>query len=273
MAAAVALLAATSAVAQAQDTQPSTQQMMQELNALKESMKAKIQELEDKIQAANTAAAAAKAQSDAAKAQSDAAQAQSDAAKKEADVTAAKTADAVKVSEKLSRGRLQIGHTNIFFNGWVEGSMGYRRHDEIAGPSQTSVLSPYPIQAQYGAQEFEAGPPQTRFGMNTISDESHNLILRSKLEFDLLSGSNAANRTPSGAPLREGMISRTTRMDSGFAGCFPSRAPSVTSHQQDMPSSRKEIRSTISSRISARAREPLMSSRMRLRRCSIWARR
>jgi hypothetical protein len=200
IAAAVALLATATVVAQAQDTPPSVQQLMQEnkqlmqeLDAFKASMNAKMQELEDKIQAANAAAAAAKAQSEAAQAQSAAAKGQSDEAKKEADATAVKTANAVTVSEKLSQGRLQIGHTNIFFNGWVEGSMGYRKHDELAGPSQTSVLSPYPVQAQYGAQEFEAGPPQTRFGINTISDESRNIILRSKLEFDLLSGSNAAN--------------------------------------------------------------------------------
>jgi hypothetical protein len=183
--AAIALLAASTDLARAQDSQPSNQQVLQELESLKakiqdvEAMKARIQQLEDqlKINAANAAAA----------------KAQADEAKKVADATALKTADSVKVAEKLSKGRLQIGHTNIFFGGWVEGSMGYRKHDELAGPSQTSVLSPYPVQAQYGAQEFAAGPPQTRFGMNTVSDESRNLILRSKLEFDLLSGSNAAN--------------------------------------------------------------------------------
>jgi hypothetical protein len=184
MMAAIAWLAAATIGAQAQDSQPSNQQMMQELQSLKakikelDAIKGRIQELEDKIDAANAAAAAA--------------QEQSDAAKKEAGATAAETADLVQVTEKLSKGRLQIGRTNLFFNGWVEGSMGYRQHDELAGPSQTSVLSPYPVQAQYSTPELEAGPPQTRFGMNTVSDVSRDLILRSKLEVDFLSGSNAA---------------------------------------------------------------------------------
>jgi hypothetical protein len=54
-----------------------------------------------------------------------------------------------------------------------------------------------------------------------------------------------------------------------FCGQLPSCAPSAIWHQQGAPFSLKETSSVICSMISARGREPLMSSRMRLRRRSI----
>lgn len=184
MVAGIAMMATTTDLARAQDNQPTNQQVMQELESLKakiqdvDAMKARIRELQEQIQVNTANAATAKAQSE--------------QAKKDADVQTAALAESAKTSQKLSKGRLQIGRTNIFFNGWLEASMNYRQHNELAGPSQTSVLSPFPVQPQYAGGEFRMGPPQTRFGLNTVSDLSNNLIVKGKLEFDLLSGSNAA---------------------------------------------------------------------------------
>jgi hypothetical protein len=186
------LVGKSSIIVHSQEAQPSNQQIAQELEALKiklqeiDATKARILQLEEQLKANTATVAAAKAEADKAKAEAD-------KAKAEADAQAIETARSKQVLDKLSLGRLQLGRTNIFFDGWVEGSMGWRKHDEIAGPSQTSALSPYPVQAQYGAQEFEAGPPQTRFGINTVSDLSGNLVLKAKLQFDMLSSSNVAN--------------------------------------------------------------------------------
>jgi len=166
---AVALFIATTCVGLFAQGQPSNQQITSELEALK----ARIQQLETQLQATNTKATEAK---------------------KEADSAVKVTEQAAPVLVKLSKGQLQIGHTNVFLNGWIEASANFRAHDVIAGPSQSNVSSfPYPIQPQYAASEFQTGPPQTRFGLNSVSDLSNNYVLKMKLEFDLLAGSNAAN--------------------------------------------------------------------------------
>jgi len=79
----------------------------------------------------------------------------------------------------------------VFFNGWIEGSANYREHNEMAGPSNSSLMTPFPYLGNYHTNEFHMGPPQTRFGMNTVTDLSDDVLIKSKLEFDLLSGSNA----------------------------------------------------------------------------------
>lgn len=141
--------------------------IIQELNNLK----VRIQQLEALIKANADATAAAKA---------------------EAEKATAAAAREDKVMDKLAKGQLQIGRTNLSWGGWLEGSFGFRKHNELAGPSSTSLNTPFPVQAQYSASEFRAGPPQTRFGWNTVSDLNDDLLLKSKIEFDMLSGSNAA---------------------------------------------------------------------------------
>ncbi len=178
--AACALAAVAGAPAQATDEQG----IMQELESLKarmgefDALKARIQQLEAQVKANADAAAAAKAA---------------------ADKSAAATADSALVMDKLSKGQVQIGHTNVSFGGWVQGSFGFREHNELAGPSSTSLNTPFPVQAQYHANEFRAGPPQTRWSLNTVSDATNDLLLKSKIEFDTLSGSNAAGTANGGS--------------------------------------------------------------------------
>jgi len=176
MVVALALFMATTGVFLAAQEQPSNQQLLRELEALK----ARIQQLESQQQgtAANALSATV----------------QSVEAKKEADAALKVTSEATPILEKLRKGQIQVGRTNIFLNGWIEASANYREHSQLSGPSSSNPSTiPFPNQAQYYATEFRTGPPQTRFGLNSVSDLTNNYILRSKLEFDLLSGSNAAN--------------------------------------------------------------------------------
>lgn len=169
MVVAVVLFIAATSLGLVAQAQPTSQQISSELEALK----SRIQQLEIQLQATNTKATEAK---------------------KEADAAVKVSEETTPILRKLSKGQLQIGHTNLFLNGWIQASANFRAHNVLAGPSQSNVSSfPYPIQPQYAASEFQTGPPQTRFGLNSVSDLSNNYILRMKLEFDLLSGSNAAN--------------------------------------------------------------------------------
>ncbi|MTJ84061.1 MAG: hypothetical protein F8N37_23995 [Telmatospirillum sp.] len=182
--AALGILAATSAPAWATDQQAGNQQILQELQALKakmqefDAMQARIRNLESQLEANTASAAQAKVEAE--------------QAKREASAATAATADSQQVMSKLKKGQLQIGHTNLGFTGWVQASAGWRQHNELAGPSSTTLNTPFPVQAQYHTNEFRDGPPQTRFGFVTASDVSDGLVLKSKFEFDTLSGSNAA---------------------------------------------------------------------------------
>jgi hypothetical protein len=166
------VLSAAAGAAQAADGN-ADRQLLQELNGLK----ARIQHLEGQLKDNATKAASA--------------QAQAADARKTADSVAATSANTKKVMDKLAKGQLQIGRTNVFLNGWIEGSANYRQHNEMAGPSNSSLMTPFPNVGNAHTNEFHMGPPQTRFGINTVTDLNDDLVLKSKLEFDLLSGSNA----------------------------------------------------------------------------------
>ena len=166
------LLSVTAGAAQAADSN-AEQQVLRELNALK----ARIQHLEGELK--DNAAKATSAQTQAA------------AARKTADSIAATSASTTKVIDKLAKGQLQIGRTTVSLNGWIEGSTNYRQHNEMAGPSNSSLMTPFPNVGNGRTNEFRMGPPQTRFGINTFTEFNDDLVLKSKLEFDLLSGSNA----------------------------------------------------------------------------------
>ena len=174
MVVALALFVATTGVFLAAQQQPSNQQLLQELEALK----TRIQQLETQQQgtAANALSATV----------------QSVEAKKEADAALKVATEATPILEKLRKGQIQVGRTNVFFEGWAEYSATYRPHSELTGPSSTNVSSfPFPNQAQYHSNEFRNGPPQTRFGLQTVSDLTDNYILRGRFQFDMLSSTNA----------------------------------------------------------------------------------
>ncbi|MDR3517748.1 MAG: hypothetical protein P4M00_18240 [Azospirillaceae bacterium] len=191
MVAAIALSAAVTTPARADGGQVSNQQVLREIAALKaqmqsiQALQARIQQLETQIKVNSDNASAAKATAD--------------LARQDAAAATTASADAAAVMGKLRKGQLQIGHTNIGFSGWVEASMSRRQHNELAGPSSTSLNTPFPNQAQWHDNEFRAGPPQTRFGLTTTSDVSDDLIFKSKIEFDTLSGSNAAGTANGGS--------------------------------------------------------------------------
>lgn len=181
--AATALLTATMGVAHADD-KPSDREMRQELDYLKakmrdfDAMAARIQQLETEMRTHAADAAAAKEAAD--------------AAKKEADAAADSTSNASKVLDKLSQGKLQIGHTNVSLSGFIEANADHRQHNELSAAHGSGLATPFPVQAQYHTDEFRSNPPPTRFGFSTISDNFEDVLIKSKWEWDMSAGSNAA---------------------------------------------------------------------------------
>ncbi|MDR3439143.1 hypothetical protein [Telmatospirillum sp.] len=183
MASTAVLLAVTAGVAQAADT-AKDQQILQELSDLKakmwdfDAMAARIQQLETEMQANAAKATAAKEEAA--------------SAKKEADDASTTTAGASKVLDKLSRGQLQIGHTNVNFSGFIEANANHRQHNELSSAHGSGLATPFPVQAQYHTDEFRSNPPPTRMGFGTTSDYFEDVRIKSKWEWDMSAGSNAA---------------------------------------------------------------------------------
>jgi hypothetical protein len=88
------------------------------------------------------------------------------------------------VAEKLYNDQLQIGHTNLSFGGFIEGSMTWRQHNEFAAASNTNFGTPFPNAVNYNDQELQADARSTRIQVNTVSNLHDNTQLTSRLEFD-----------------------------------------------------------------------------------------
>lgn len=93
-------------------------------------------------------------------------------------------ASAAPIVDKLGKGQIQIGHTNLSFGGWIEGAMNWRDHNELAGASSTNFGMPFPKSAAYGNHEFRADARNTRITVNMNSPLVDDIKLNGRLEFD-----------------------------------------------------------------------------------------
>jgi hypothetical protein len=117
-------------------------------------------------------------------------------------------ANAVPIVDKLAKGQIQVGHTNLSFGGWLEGAMTWRNHNEFAGASSTGFGTPFPKSVAYGDHEFRGDARNTRITINMNSDWVEDTKLSSRLEFDWQSiGANTTQNNDAWAPrLRHAFI-------------------------------------------------------------------
>jgi len=179
--AAAVVMAVSGGAAAAADSQTANGNAQEELAALRaqvQALDARMAQLQSQIQASADEAAAAKTQ---------------------AIKAATSTAAASTVLDKLAHGKIRLGDTDLTIYGFTQAAMGWREHNELAGPSNSSVLTPFPVQAQYHTHEFRTALPQTRLGFAWSTDTSKSIVYKSKIEFDLASNNNAVGAANSGS--------------------------------------------------------------------------
>jgi hypothetical protein len=161
----------------------SNAELLKEIDALK----ARLQQLEDQVRKNSADTEAAKKAAEQATAQTEA--------------TKQAVAAAAPVLDKLSSGQIQVGHTNLSFGGWMEGTMTWRNHNELASASSTNFGTPFPKSVAYNDHEFRADARNTRITINMNSPWVDDTKLGGRLEFDWQSvGSNTTQNNDAWAP-------------------------------------------------------------------------
>ncbi|PRC95128.1 hypothetical protein [Solimicrobium silvestre] len=105
------------------------------------------------------------------------------------------------VTDKLANGQIPLGHTNLSFSGWLQGTMTWRDHNELASASSTNFGTPFPKSIAYGVHELRADARNSYFALNMKSAEVDDVKLSGRLEVDFQSiGSNTTQNNNGWAP-------------------------------------------------------------------------
>jgi hypothetical protein len=176
------VLVSTPPAVAADDTR-SNAELLQEIQFIK----ARLQQLEDQVRK-NTA------DTDTTKQVAQQAAAQATAATQA-------VAAAAPVIDKLEHGIAQIGHTNLSLSGWLEGSMTWRDHNELAAASATNFGMPFPKSVAYDDHELRADARNSYLTLNMRSALVDDIKLNGRLEVDFQSiGDNATQNNDAWSP-------------------------------------------------------------------------